>query len=462
MNISDINSVTLNNEKNLLLLRTLSFIATIFTILVGIVVYTSKYDLFLYTLVVGAVSTCYLTLFILTYTNSFIKRKPAFFLFAMYFISILGSVVSSHYNGVSPDQSWLLITCLFGVVLITRKMSHFLFFLFTILPLAIASILTSKAANTSKASIIIALALSSLTAYINLRSNLNTKRELSETENRYRILVESTLMGVFLYHDKRIIYANPCLEKILGYTMKELSNMELSNFIFPEDMKAFNTPHDSNEVSSFRISKKDGTIAYIEVHYGSIIYNCKSAVIGNVLDTTEIKKAQEQIKYMAFYDALTQLPNRHFLKDHLNNALSGSNLSSNKLCIMFIDLDNFKYINDTFGHDYGDAVLKLAAKRLQKCVSENDFVCRYGGDEFIVVLADVEEKAAKETAQNIINEFARPFNVYNQELFSSPSIGLSFYPSHGNSVEDLIKNADAAMYLAKSAGRNNYKIFRTI
>ncbi len=167
-----------------------------------------------------------------------------------------------------------------------------------------------------------------------------------------------------------------------------------------------------------------------------------------------------QIKFLAYHDALTELPNRQLAKDHFEMAISFADRANSKMGVLFVDLDNFKAINDTLGHSIGDSLLKVAAKRLDKCVRDTDTLSRQGGDEFLILLADIHDPdAITPIAQKILKQFAVPFEVDGQQLSTSLSIGIAVYPDDGKDFDTLLKKADMAMYQAKEAGRNTYRFF---
>ena len=182
-------------------------------------------------------------------------------------------------------------------------------------------------------------------------------------------------------------------------------------------------------------------------------------------DITQRKEAEEQIHQLAYYDALTNLPNRRLLLNRLSHAMTASARSGEHGVILFIDLDNFKTLNDTKGHDIGDMLLIEAARRLQSCVRGGDTVARLGGDEFVVMLgslsAEAEQAAteAKAAGENIRESLSQPYYLRDFEHHSSCSIGISLFRAHDISVEDLLKRADTAMYEAKTAGRNALRFF---
>jgi diguanylate cyclase (GGDEF)-like protein/PAS domain S-box-containing protein len=178
-------------------------------------------------------------------------------------------------------------------------------------------------------------------------------------------------------------------------------------------------------------------------------------------DITGRKDSEKKIEHLAYYDSTTGLPNRALLMDRLHQALALAQREGRELALLFLDLDNFKDVNDTKGHDIGDKFLKQVAKRLSNCVGESNTLARIGGDEFVIVLTAVhaEEEAAATTARRVQALFADPFVIEGEEFYSSASIGIALYPEDGADVESLLKCADAAMYHAKNEGKSNYQFF---
>lgn len=177
-------------------------------------------------------------------------------------------------------------------------------------------------------------------------------------------------------------------------------------------------------------------------------------------DITEHKQAEEHVRHLAHYDALTDLPNRTLFSDRLGQALIQAQRNHGRAAVMFLDLDRFKVINDTLGHSIGDLLLQAVAARLTGCVREGDTVSRLGGDEFVILLPELRDaEDAYVVAQKLLAAAALPFELRGHELHISASIGISFYPDDGAGAEALMKNADAAMYRAKEMGRNNYQYY---
>ena len=177
-------------------------------------------------------------------------------------------------------------------------------------------------------------------------------------------------------------------------------------------------------------------------------------------DITARKQAEETIQHQANFDPLTQLPNRRLLRDRMDQGIKMSNRSGLPLALMSIDLDNFKDVNDTLGHDMGDILLKDAAQRLSSCVRGADTVARMGGDEFTVIMGELDDPGSIErVAQGILHKLAQPFQLGNEVAYISASIGITIYPADATGINELLKNSDQAMYAAKHQGRNRFSYF---
>lgn len=271
-----------------------------------------------------------------------------------------------------------------------------------------------------------------------------------------------------------ILRANSSFSEITGYSMADVvgknpnilsSGRHNTEFYSAMWASLNNTGAWKGEIWNRR---KDGAI-YPERLTITAVKDAKGVVtnyVASFSDITQHKAAEQEIKNLAFFDPLTQLPNRRLLMDRLQHALSSSARSRKAGAILFIDLDNFKNLNDTLGHDIGDQLLKSVAQRLETCVREGDTVARLGGDEFVVMLEDLSEdalEAAKQTesiAAKILSSMNVPYHLGQFEHHSTPSIGVAlFTDSDDVSVDDLLKHADIAMYQAKKEGRNTLRFF---
>jgi diguanylate cyclase (GGDEF)-like protein/PAS domain S-box-containing protein len=434
----------------------------------------------------------------------------------------------------------------------------------------------------------------------------NSEKALSESEEKYRLVVENASDAIVMIQDMMIRFANPRTTELLGFPMDELISKPFTEFIHPHDREMVLAHHlnrlkgeDVPSVYTFRVLTKNGSVRWAEVRAVHIFWQEKPMVLsflsditerilseealresreryrvlfdqaadliaiidtgGNFLDLnrkfeeeggwsreemigknvftsgimtkestqkaflhlsqllmgkeppifeiegikkdggivpyelraapikkeagiiavqailrniTERRQSEEKIINMAYYDSLTNLPNRHLFKDRLKQALSSAHQYKRMVAILFLDLDNFKRVNDTLGHEMGDQLLESVSERLVNFVrrsdtiarvSENELnntVARLGGDEFTILLTEIGhiEDAAK-VAQRILDLFSRPFKISSNELFVSSSIGISVYPHNGDDVDTLLKNADTAMYHAKDQGRNNFQFY---
>lgn len=271
--------------------------------------------------------------------------------------------------------------------------------------------------------------------------------------------------------DYCIQFWNKGAERLYGWTEEEAIGQSIADLIYLNredfvglDDRLLATGECTKELSHRR---KDKSELFVEVRW-TLVKDTKGkplSVLCINTDITQRKAAAEEIQHMAFYDALTSLPNRILLQERLKHALANSVRSDKHGALLFIDLDNFKTINDTLGHAAGDILLKNIAKRLQENTRDIDTVSRLGGDEFIIMLeelsADLTEAATqtKQFGEKLIQLFQEPFDVDEHKHYSSPSIGITLFKSDNQSVTELLKQADLAMYQAKAAGRNTLKFY---
>lgn len=262
---------------------------------------------------------------------------------------------------------------------------------------------------------------------------------------------------------------NPAAERLFGYRFDEVRGGKISCFIPDLELLGFYVGpggEDGEQINSSRMNletnacHKDGSLLPVAVSVTSLFLEGKKTSIAIIDDITERKRYEEQLEYQANHDDLTGLPNRNLLGDRIRQALLLTGRLQQEVAIFFIDLDNFKYLNDTMGHEVGDRLLKTVAERLQECVRTGDTLARQGGDEFVVVISSSEvSEHASSIAAKILEAVSRPFVIREHEFVISCSIGISVYPRDGGDVEALVKHADIAMYRAKEQGRNCFQFY---
>jgi diguanylate cyclase (GGDEF)-like protein/PAS domain S-box-containing protein len=291
------------------------------------------------------------------------------------------------------------------------------------------------------------------------------ERQLNQTSKVFQHTVE----GILITDLKgRIISVNNAFTKITGYSREEIL------FKNPSILKSGKHDKSFYKKMWFEISKnglwkgeiwnkkKDGTI-YPEWLAISPIYdenNKPIQYVGVFSDFSEIKKNQLQLEELAHYDALTGLPNRLLLYSELTYIIKVSKRQKTRFAVLFLDLDRFKNINDTYGHNTGDKVLKETSYRIKRLIRESDIVARIGGDEFVIVLSDIKtEDDIKRVSQSLLNELEKPFLLDGKEHFISGSIGSSLYPDDSINIDSLLRYADIAMYESKDSGKNKFTSF---
>lgn len=283
------------------------------------------------------------------------------------------------------------------------------------------------------------------------------------------LVYNSTSEGMMLVDDKNhIIAINPAFTNLTGYTLEDVLDKNpnilssgLQNVAFYQEMYAC-LETTGTWIGEIWNRHKNGE-NYAELLTINTIYDSEGNVHQRVAlfsDITQKKKTDELIWRQANYDSLTNLPNRQLFKDRLEQAIKKAKRDNSIVALFFIDLDHFKEINDTKGHDVGDLLLIEAAKRLLLCVRETDTVARLGGDEFTIIFEElVEENDIERIAKSICNSMAQSFLIENESHYISASVGITFFPDDTTEIADLLKNADQAMYCSKEKGRNCYSYF---
>jgi diguanylate cyclase (GGDEF)-like protein/PAS domain S-box-containing protein len=300
---------------------------------------------------------------------------------------------------------------------------------------------------------------------------IEREKKLRANEERYRHIFSSAPLGIFQYNVQSVINdCNDAFVNIIGSSREKLVGLNM-----------FESLKDQGMLGGIKDSLTKGE-GYYEGDYLAVTSNkitpvrvflkairsARETIIGGVgivEDFTEKRWSEQQIQYYTTYDSLTGLPNRRLLLDHLSNEISRSVRHGHYGALLFIDLDNFKTINDSLGHSIGDEVLKLVSKRLTESIRREDSVARMGGDEFILILTELDDAIdrAAEKARNIAEEISHcisaPCTVEGHEMHITPSIGVSLFPKPGIDSNDILKQADTAMYKAKAAGCNEIRFF---
>ncbi len=296
---------------------------------------------------------------------------------------------------------------------------------------------------------------------------------LLDAENRWKLALESTGDGVWDWHvPSGVEFYSKRLIEMYGFEDGEVASeaMELDHRTHPEDraeMERARNAHFNGHTPTYfnehRIRCKDGSWKWV-LSRGMLISRDADGrplrMIGTHTDITERKSAEALIRQQAFFDTLTGLPNRRMLRERLEQEIRHSRRNGQRLAVLFIDLDHFKEVNDTLGHNSGDQLLVEAGRRIKHCVRESDTVARMGGDEFTVILTDISIADTLEPVlQKILRSMDGLFQIGNEQVFVSASIGITLFPTDATEIEDLYKNADQALYVAKGEGRNRFSFF---
>jgi len=292
-------------------------------------------------------------------------------------------------------------------------------------------------------------------------------RATSQTEAFYKSVVEQAGDGIALVEPltNQIILHNVAFERLAGLTAQQTYEQLRASVQANLKRDGLGDPNDSAVVrqafaGEHRLRRVDGVYVGVEIAAAMVSQGVRRLICLTVRDVSRRKKAEETVRQMAYHDALTGLPNRLLFADRLKVALARTKRSVCKTAVLFIDLDTFKGVNDTLGHDAGDDLLRQVAARLTAAVRESDTVARQGGDEFLVLLHDVPDVSrALGAGQRILDALRRSYLVKGRDVFTSASIGLALYPGDGDDAETLIRNADVAMYHAKDAGKNQCQLF---
>jgi diguanylate cyclase (GGDEF)-like protein/PAS domain S-box-containing protein len=302
---------------------------------------------------------------------------------------------------------------------------------------------------------------SRLVISVDVTDRRRAEERLRESEERYRLLFERNLAGVYRSTmDGRILDGNDAIARMFGYRDRQ-------QFLAETAYSLYNSKEDRHRLMAQ--VREQGSLSNVEVRMrrrdGTPVWVIENMTLldggileGTIVDITDRKTVQEQMEYQAYHDALTGLPNRLLFRDRINIALAHARRHHTSAAVMFLDLDQFKLVNDSLGHTVGDALLQEVGSRLVLSIRADDTVARMGGDEFTILLTDTKDaESSAVVAQKLLDAISKPMMIDGHELYVTTSIGIARSPEDGLDSEMLLKRADGAMYRAKEAGRNNFQ-----
>jgi diguanylate cyclase (GGDEF)-like protein/PAS domain S-box-containing protein len=298
------------------------------------------------------------------------------------------------------------------------------------------------------------------------------KGELEKSQNQLQAIIHNAMDGIITINEAGEIQGfNPAAEQIFGYSQQEILGQRV-NVLMPDPTRSDHDNHmrrylQTGETKIMGISgrevlavRKNGTQFPMEVSISEMVLGGQKYFVGIVRDITERKQAEQKIAHLAHYDYLTDLPNRALFLNCLEHSILLAKRNNYKAAVLFLDLDGFKQVNDTLGHEAGDLLLQAVSKRLKSTIRESDTVARVGGDEFTFVLNNVEStEGAALVAKKIIAALAEPLDLNGQQCRVGGSIGIAMFPDDAGDLDKLIRQADEAMYLAKQSGKNTHKFY---
>ncbi|MBP1930212.1 bifunctional diguanylate cyclase/phosphodiesterase [Ammoniphilus resinae] len=312
--------------------------------------------------------------------------------------------------------------------------------------------------------------------FISIRNDISLRKgmeeEIRKSEEKYRLITEnsSDLISI-IDGEGNFLYVSPSHTFRLGHNLTDLEASNLLQWVHVEDREI--VAHGIQQISvtkkvssqlEFRIQMRNGEYIYVETRISSILN--ESGYLQNFVlvmrDITERKESEQTIYHLAYHDSLTELPNRRLFMDRLRKEEKHAKRFQSQLAILFLDIDRFKYINDTWGHEIGDLILTETAQRIKKCIRSIDLVARLGGDEFTVMLTNlVSKKEVELIAGRIHASFKEPIKMGGQLYNISCSLGIAIFPLDGRNADELLKRADMALYAVKDQGRNGYSFFHS-
>jgi diguanylate cyclase (GGDEF)-like protein/PAS domain S-box-containing protein len=284
---------------------------------------------------------------------------------------------------------------------------------------------------------------------------------LRESEERLAKFMQASAEGIAFHRDGIVTDANPPLCELLGYSLDELRGRRAIDFIAPELRAQVQAILDGGQELAYEsaVVRKDGLRIPVEFIGRVLAFGDEKLRMSVVRDLRDRHAAQARIHHLAHHDALTGLPNRMSFMERLGQRVERARAAGQSLALLFVDLDHFKRVNDSLGHLIGDKLLQTVAARISASLRSNDIVARFGGDEFIVLLEEASPDDVAEVAHKLLRAIEVPVDAEGRDLSVTPSVGIAMFPRDGGTPTELIKNADTAMYIAKSRGRANCQFF---
>jgi diguanylate cyclase (GGDEF)-like protein/PAS domain S-box-containing protein len=297
---------------------------------------------------------------------------------------------------------------------------------------------------------------------IDITRHQRAEQEIRDSEERMRKFAAASNEGIFIHKNGVLVDVNEALLAMTGYAREEMIGREVLSFVAPQSLQAAIDYRAAGREDPYEaeLLHRNGRSIPVEIVGKTVRVDNAVSRLGVVRDLTARKHAEARIQYLAHHDMLTGLPNRAYLTERLATILALARRHGTLVAIMFIDLDNFKTVNDTLGHHVGDLLLRQVASRIKDVLREADMVSRLGGDEFLVILSDfaAPEDAAK-VAEKLLQVISAPVDLDGRQIGTNASIGISVFPRDGDNADDLIRHADAAMYSAKDHGRGHTRFY---
>lgn len=273
--------------------------------------------------------------------------------------------------------------------------------------------------------------------------------------------------SIYVKEKGKIIEANSSACAAYGYTPEEMTKLTIHDIRHPSERDVFDEQMEMADSGGIFFEtvhiRKDGSSFPVEVSSKGTFINNELIRIHVIRDISERKEAEERILFLANNDPLTKLSNRRHIIEELNKLIKISNKNHNKFALLFFDIDKFKIYNDKYGHDAGDFVLKTIAKKIKQVIDKNDFAGRFGGDEFVIVRKNINDKKdIQDLVKKLFNSINEPFNYKEHQLNVKISLGISIFLQDSNELDDLINKADSAMYSAKEFTDNSFKFYNEL